>query len=42
MFNGDRLILAKSYRRKQPKEMIQEELPLEGTVALPASAASAG
>jgi hypothetical protein len=37
MFNGDRLILAKSYRRRQPKEMMQEELPLDDTLPLPST-----
>ncbi len=37
MFNDDRLILGKSYRRRRPQEMMQEELPLlEGMRALPA------
>jgi hypothetical protein len=36
MFNGDRLILAKSYRRRQPKEMIQDELPFDDTLAVAA------
>lgn len=40
MFNGDRLVLAKSYRRKQPKEMIQDELSLGDTLALPTPANS--
>ena len=42
MFNGDRLILAKSYRRKQPKEMLQEELPFDDTAAIPATTGGAG
>jgi hypothetical protein len=36
MFNGDRMILGKSYRRRQPAEMVQDELPLD-VPALPAS-----
>lgn len=35
MFNGDRLILGKSYRRRQPAEMVQEELPLIDRPELP-------
>jgi len=38
MFNGDRLILAKSYRRKQPKETFQGELSLDDARALRAPA----
>ncbi len=44
MFNGDRLVLVASYRRKQPKETVetaQGELPLKETRALPAPADSA-
>jgi hypothetical protein len=34
MFNGDRMILGKAYRKRQPSEMVQDELPLDDVSAL--------